>query len=58
LKFYDQTWQEYYKKEEKHNKKNYIKIDLYKGFGLLSNISFGSRQETEINGERLASRIQ
>lgn len=46
------------KKEEKHNKKNYIKIDLYKGFGLLSNISFGSRQETEINGERLASRIQ
>jgi len=28
------------KKKEKHNKEYYIKIVPYKGFGLLSNISF------------------
>jgi hypothetical protein len=43
---------------KKHNKKNYVKIVPYKGFGLLSNISFESRQETEVKRERLASRIQ
>jgi hypothetical protein len=44
----------YIRKKEKHNKENYIKIVPYKGFGLLSNISFESRKETKINSERVA----